>query len=84
MIEKGLIRRFNRQELNYQLIKNLRNKKLFENDIFQKLENLDKIEEINKRFISLFNDIYKPINDAKQKKDKKDKKKPNTNYSNSK
>ena len=74
MIEKGLIRRFNRQELNYQLIKNLRNKKLFENDIFQKLENLDKIEEINKRFISLFNDIYKPINDAKQKKDKKDKK----------
>ena len=74
MIEKGLIRRFNRQELNYQLIRNLRNKKLFENDIFQKLENLDKIEEINKRFISLFNDIYKPINDAKQKKDKKDKK----------
>ena len=74
MIEKGLIRRFNRQELNYQLIRNLKNKKLFENDIFQKLENLDKIEEINKRFISLFNDIYKPINDAKQKKDKKDKK----------
>ena len=74
MIEKGLIRRFNRQELNYQLIKNLRNKKLFENDIFQKLENLDKIEEINKRFISLFNDIYKPINDAKQKKEKKEEK----------
>ena len=74
MIEKGLIRRFNRQELNYQLIRNLKNKKLFENDIFQKLENLDKIEEINKRFISLFNDIYKPINDAKQKKEKKDKK----------
>ena len=74
MIEKGLIRRFNRQELNYQLIRNLRNKKLFENDIFQKLENLDKIEEINKRFISLFNDIYKPINDAKQKKEKKEEK----------
>jgi len=38
------------------------------------LENLDKIEEINKRFISLFNDIYKPINDAKQKKEKKEEK----------
>ena len=38
------------------------------------MENLDKIEEINKRFISLFNDIYKPINDAKQKKEKKEEK----------
>ena len=71
MIENTLIRRFNTSFLNYQLIRNLKNKKLFENDIFNKLENFDKIEEINKKFISLFNDIYRPINDAKLKSEKK-------------
>ena len=73
MIEKGLIRRYNRQELNYQLIRNLRNKKLFDNYIFQKLEELDKKPDLNKKFNSLFNDIYTPINTAKQKKDEKEK-----------
>ena len=71
MIEKGLIRRYNRQELNYQLIRNLKNKKLFDNKIFQKLENLDKTDTLDKKFRSLLNDIYKPINDAKQKKEEK-------------
>ena len=73
MIEKGLIRRYNRQELNYQLIRNLKNKKLFDNNIFQKLEELDKKPDLNKKFNSLFNDIYTPINTAKQKKDEKEK-----------
>ena len=73
MIEKGLIRRYNRQELNYQLIRNLKNKKLFDNNIFQKLEELDKKPDLNKKFNSLFNDIYEPINTAKQKKDEKKK-----------
>ena len=82
MIEKGLIRRYNRQELNYQLIRNLKNKKLFDNNIFQKLEELDKKPDLNKKFNSLFNDIYEPINTAKQKKDEKKKPEKITQFPN--
>ena len=69
MIERSLIRRYDRQELNYQLIRNLKNKKLFENDIFDKLEGLDKIDKVNEKFDHLFKQIYTPINNAKKKKD---------------
>ena len=79
MIENTFIRRFNTSFLNYQLIRNLKNKKLFENNIFNKLEDFDKIEKPDKKIISLFNDIYKPISDAKLKSEKK---RPFNNISN--
>ena len=70
MIERALIRRYDRHEFNYQLLRNLRNKKLFDNNIFNKLENLDNKENVVKKFNFLFNDIYIPIKDDK-KVDKK-------------
>ena len=79
MIENTLIRRYYNSCLNYQLIRNLKNKKLFENNIFNKLEDFDKIEKPDKKIISLFNDIYKPISDAKLKSEKK---RPFNNISN--
>ena len=68
MIERSLIRRYDRNELNYQLIRNLKNKKLFKNDIFNKLTKLDEIKKNDDKFYALFNTIYKPINFAIQNK----------------
>ena len=79
MIENSLIRRYDNSYLNYQLLRNLKNKKLFENNIFNKLEYFVKMEKPDKKLISLFNDIYKPINDAKLKSEKK---RPFNNLSN--
>ena len=49
MIEKTMIRRFKMGHYNYQLLRNLKNKKLFENDIFATLKSINeenkKIEE---------------------------------------
>ena len=85
MIEKSLIRRYKNRQYNYQLLKNLKNKKLFENDLFDKMKKInDKLktkEELEKKFKesnfidnqfnSLFKEIYTPINKAKQKAEKK-------------
>ena len=85
MIEKSLIRRFKNNQFNYQLLRNLKNKKLFENDLFKTMEKLNSelktLEDvkknfkdsnfINNQFNSLFNNIYSPINRAKQASEKK-------------
>ena len=85
MIEKSLIRRHKLGQLNYQLLKNLKNKNLFDNIMFDKMTNLNNIlktrEDVEKKFKdpnfisnqfeSLFSDFYKPINQAKQEGEKK-------------
>ena len=77
MIERGLIRRFKLGNHNYQLLRNLKNKKLFEIDIIKEMESLnkeyDKYRENNKEnqnvnnlFNTLLKKIYDPINKSKQ------------------
>jgi len=58
------------QQFNYQLLRNLKNKNLFENEIFNKLEEVTKKTKVSEKFNSLFKDIYTPIYNAKQMKDK--------------
>ena len=70
MIESSLIRRYKMQQFNYQLLRNLKNKNLFENEIFNKLEEVTKKTKVSEKFNSLFKDIYTPIYNAKQMKDK--------------
>ena len=85
MIEKSLIRRYKNKQYNYQLLRNLKNKKLFENNLFEVMkknnEQLTTIEDIKKKlgdhyFVAhqldfIFNKIYRPINQAKQVGEKK-------------
>ena len=81
MIERGLIRRFKLGNHNYQLLKNLKNKNLFEIDIIKEMKKLNEdyenyrkeIEEgkntkinINDLFSTLLKQIYDPINKSKQ------------------
>ena len=86
MIQKSIIRRFKAKQLNYQLLKNLKNKTLFENDLFKEMklinDQLDIKEEIEKKFKEsnfidkqvnlIFNQIYTPINEAIQAGEKKE------------
>ena len=75
MVENALIRRYKSGSWNYQLLRNLKNKKLFEIDTFNKLKELNKIENANEKFVKLFKSIYEPIKNAmKLKESKKDKK----------
>jgi len=85
MIEKSLIRRYKNGQRNYQLLKNLKNQELFKNNLFKQMKDLNdtlpnrqiveqKLKEqdfINNQFNFLFNKIYTPINQAKQKGEKK-------------
>ncbi len=86
MIQKTIIRRFKAKQFNYQLLKNLKNKTLFENDLFKEMkllnDQLDIKEEIEKKFKEpnfidkqvnlIFNQIYTPINEAIQAGEKKE------------
>ena len=85
MIENSMIRRFKSGQLNYQLLRNLNNKKLFKNDLFKIMAELNgrlrtkedlekKIKEQN--FVGetvnmIFNEIYTQINNAKKSGEKK-------------
>ena len=78
MIERGLIRRFKLGSHNYQLLRNLKNKKLFKIDIIDEMENLNKEydnnkekQNINNLFNTLIKKIYDPINKSKQFKEYK-------------
>ena len=76
MIERSLIRRYKSGFHNYQLLKNLKNKKLFEIDMINEMENLNKEfdnnkdrHNINNLFTTLLKKIYEPINKAKNFKE---------------
>ena len=95
MIENSMIRRFKNGQFNYQLLRNLNNKKLFKNVLFKEMAKLNdqlktredferKIKEpnfVNKTMNTIFKNIYTPINQAKQAGEKKPIKKidPNNN-----
>ena len=76
MVENGLIRRYKNCFSNYQLFRNLKNKKLFKNDMFNKLKDFESENDTSKKFKILFNDIYEPIIEAS--KIKEEPKKPKT------
>ena len=75
LIESTLIKRFNEGKKNFQLIRNLSNEKIFDNVLFNDLENPsreDKNSTVpNNPFekIKLLNDIYTKINVLKKKED---------------
>ena len=71
LIEKTLIRRFKMGLINYQLLRNLKNKKLFENNIFKTLNNLNQENDLNTKFATLFNKIYRTITITKAEKKNK-------------
>ena len=76
MVENGLIRRYKNCFSNYQLFRNLKNKKLFENDMFDKLQKLESENDTSEKIKTLINDIYEPI--IKASKIKEEPKKPQT------
>ena len=74
IIEKTLLNRYKKNTINFQLLQNIRNKKLFyENPIFNILQGFNNFDDINDKDISkkldLLNNLYKKINSIK--KDKK-------------
>lgn len=82
MIENSLIRRFDLGQYNYQLFRNLRNKQLFDNKMFNKLDELNKPQkneketfedpgQVRKLLESLCENIYKPIQQSKEDTDSK-------------
>ena len=74
MIEKTLIRRFNLGLHNFQLLRNLKNKNLFKNKLFENLESLNNAGD-QKKFEQLL-DIYQKINIDKNDNNKNN----NNNY----
>ena len=80
MIENSMVRRFKNGQFNYQLLRNLNNKKLFKNVLFKEMAKLNdqlktredfekKIKEpdfVHKTMNIIFKNIYTPINQAKQ------------------
>lgn len=82
MVENGLIRRYKNCFSNYQLFRNLKNKKLFENDMFDKLQKLESENDTSKKIKTLINDIYKPIIDASKIKEEPKKPKTTNNTNN--
>ena len=76
MIERGLIRRFKSGFHNYQLLRNLKNEKLFELNMTKKMKDLNEQYKEKKKigdiFDALINNIYNPINKAKKKEQPKE------------
>ena len=77
MIERSLIRRFKSGFHNYQLLRNLKNNKLFKIDLIDEMNSFnkefdskyDKLDKLNKLFCTVLKKIYEPINKAKQCKE---------------
>ena len=63
MIEKTLIKRYEAKLMNFQLLRNLSNQKIFENSIFEELKDLSKKGSIDK--IVFLRETFKKIMDAK-------------------
>jgi hypothetical protein len=68
MIENSLIRRYKSGFYNYQLLRNLKNKKLFKNKILEKLVEINGLEDEKIKFDRLIKEIYGPINKATKEK----------------
>ena len=75
MMEKTLIRRYKSGYWNYQLLRNLRNKNLFEKEmnIFKDLKKYqyDGESELDEKFQGIYNDIYLRINNDSIYRNKK-------------
>ena len=67
LIEDLMINNYQNGLKNFQLLRNLNNKKLFKNDLLEELEQIDKEKNISTKFDSLIN-IYRNIKTDRTKK----------------